>query len=180
MDFTLHTHPDPRMLRKIRRLYRISFPKCERKPFRVILEKQAEGSVEIIFVRNEENKLLGFAITAIYKDLVLVDYLAVSPKFQSLGIGSGILAGMKEYYRGKRIFLEIEDPEEPCDNRSDRIRRRAFYQKNGFSEAGFKVWLFGIKMPVLIADGALNFEEYHELYDEVFSPAVGKNVTKAE
>ena len=180
MDFTLHTRPDPRMLRKIRRLYRLSFPRCERKPFRVILEKQAEGSVEIVFARDGRNRLLGFAITAVYKDLVLVDYLAVSPKHQSRGIGSGILRGLKEYYPGKRILLEIEDPEIPCDNRADRLRRKAFYARNGFSEAGFTVILFGIRMPVLITNGELTFEEYHELYDEVFSPAVGRNVIKAE
>jgi len=180
MESMINPSPDRRMLRKIRHLYRKSFPRAERKPFSVILQKQKEGSVEILASESWSKDLLGFAVTALYKDLVLVDYLAVEPLCRGRGIGSQMLKDLKEYYPDKRILLEIEDPEEESNNRADRIRRRAFYEKNGFTEAGFKVWLFGIKMPVLILNGSVTYEEYHEIYDVVFSPAVGKNITKAE
>lgn len=176
----INPSPDRRMLRKIRHLYRKSFPRAERKPFSVILQKQKEGSVEILASESWRKDLLGFAVTALHKDLVLVDYLAVAPLCRGRGIGSQMLKDLKEYYPDKRILLEIEDPEEKSDNRAERIRRRTFYEKNGFTEAGFKVWLFGIKMPVLILNGSVTYEEYHEIYDTVFSPAVGKNITKAE
>lgn len=179
MTALLNPTPKRSMIRKIKHLYRKSFPKEERKPFSVIRKKQAEGSVEILSAESWRKDLLGFAITAKYKDLVLVDYLAVTPQCQGQGIGSQILTELKAYYPDKRIILEIEDPAEPCENGSDRIRRKAFYEKNGFTQAGFTVWLFGVKMPVLICGGSVEYEEYHQLYDTVFSPEIAKNITKA-
>ena len=180
MSALLNASPDRRMLRKIKRLYKKSFPKEERKPFSVILQKQKEGTAEILAAESWRHDLLGFAVTALYKDLVLVDYLAVEPLCQGQGVGSLMLKELEEHYPNRRILLEIEDPEDLSDNQQDRLRRLAFYKKNGFEHAGFKVYLFGIKMPVLIKNGSVSYEEYHSIYDEVFSPAIGKNVTKAE
>lgn len=129
---------------------------------------------------DKDGKFLGIVITILHKDIVLLDYLAVSPACRGQGIGSEILSLLDERYGGKRILLEIEDPEEPCDNPKERRSRKAFYLRNGMTVQDYKVWLFGIKMLILTNQSTVTFDEYHEIFDTVFSPKIGGNVSLAE
>ena len=134
----------------------------------------------ILCAEDKDGKFLGIVITILHKDIVLLDYLAVSPACRGQGIGSEILRLLDERYGGKRILLEIEDPEEPCDNPKERRSRKAFYLRNGMTVQDYKVWLFGIKMLILTNQRTVTFDEYHEIFDTVFSPKIGKNVSLAE
>ena len=61
---------------KIKKLYEESFPKEEKKPFDLILQKQKENLVEILSIESN-NVFLGLIICAKYKDSVLLDYFAL-------------------------------------------------------------------------------------------------------
>lgn len=142
-----------------------------------MMKKRKEGTMEFMTVEDDQGNFLGLVITILHKDIVLLDYFAVSPAQRGKGIGSEILGLLDQRYAGKRILLEIEDPEEPCDNQEDRLRRKAFYLRNGRTVLDYKVWLFGIKMLILTNGTTVSFEEYHEIFDEVFSPRIGKYVS---
>ncbi len=135
--------------------------------------------MELMTAEDEKGTFLGIVITILHKDLVLLDYLAVAPKHRGQGVGSEILQLLKTRYAGKRILLEIEDPDEECKNKSDRLRRKDFYLRNGLSVQDYKVWLFGIKMLILAMDRPVSFDEYHEIFDTVFSPKIGEKVSLA-
>ena len=62
-----------RELKEIFWLYDSAFPASEKKPFSVILEKQKQGSVDILYLE-EDGQFAGLAITAKKGDLVLLDY----------------------------------------------------------------------------------------------------------
>ena len=173
----LNDTPSKQNLYRIWALYQRAFPKGEKKPFGVMWKKRKEGKMELMAVEDDQGKFLGLAITILHKDIVLLDYFAVSPAHRGKGIGSEVLRLLDQRYEGKRILLEIEDPEEPCRNKEDRLRRKAFYLRNGRTVQPYKVWLFGIKMLVLTNGTAVSFEEYHEIFDEVFSPRIGKCVS---
>ena len=177
----MNLNPNPGLKNRIllRRLYKQAFPKEERKPYSIMKKKQKEGRMELITLE-EDGKFLGLVFTILHKDVVLLDYFAVSPAFRGKGIGSAVLTELQIRYPGKRIILEIEDPEEPCSNREDRIRRKAFYLRNGLTVQDYKVWLFGIKMLILTNGRTVTYEEYHEIFDANFPKYVGENITFAD
>ena len=118
---TLNANPQRKTLRALHALYEKTFPRSEKKPFFVILQKRRKGTMEIISVEDENGGFLGFAITILHKDIVLLDYFAISPTCRGKGIGTKVLEALEQRYEGKRILLEIEDPDEPADISLSRI-----------------------------------------------------------
>lgn len=157
---------------KVKKLYRAAFPRAERKPFFLMERKQKEGIMEILSI--EEEEFLGLVITILQGDLVLVDYFAITGENRGRGTGSRALALIRERYRGKRIFLEIESPDVSAKNFGERVRRKDFYHRNGFQDAGIYVKLFGIDMELLVDNCQLDFGEYYGVYLE----SMGRNISR--
>ena len=63
---------------KLYLLYRRSFPRAERKPFPAILKKYRQGSTYIWCICRDD-RFLGFASTMNSPDLIMLDYLVISP-----------------------------------------------------------------------------------------------------
>ena len=63
----------------VRSTYLEAFPKAERKPFFTVRRSVKKGKAKI-YTASENNTLLGFVMVIPYKNLVMVDYLAVSGK----------------------------------------------------------------------------------------------------
>jgi hypothetical protein len=158
-------------------LYIESFPKAERKPFSLMVQKSREGVMELLAIEEESGTFLGLAITILYKDLVLLDYFAISPTMRGQNIGTHALRLLQERYVGKRFVLEIEDTEEEAPNREERIRRKAFYLRNNMTVMPYYVKLFGVKMQVLTNGPELSFEEYHTIYQKSFSEKISSDIT---
>lgn len=156
-------------LKKIENLYISAFPKIERKPFDLILEKCNNGSMEIISIQNDNNNFLGFAIMILHDDMVLLDYFAVAPESRGQNVGSTALKLLFERYKNKRFILEIENTEIECDNLEERKRRKSFYINNGMSLMPFKVNLIGVEMEVLTHNCEVTYEEYYSIYENTFS-----------
>ena len=57
-------------LGRVEALYLSAFPKGERKPFEIILQKREEGFVDVLALE-ESGEFAGLAITIKYGDLVL-------------------------------------------------------------------------------------------------------------
>lgn len=166
------------MLGQIWLLYQKAFPAAEKKPFWMILKRRKQGGCEILSLRLEDGSFGGLAITMLYQDLVLLDYFAVNGKRRGKGIGSASLKAIQKRYEGKRLFLEIESPEEKCQNLEERRRRKHFYLKNGMTQTGLLVLLFQIEMEVLAYQCSLSFEEYFALYEDMFKEKAGDKVKK--
>ena len=101
---------------------------------------------------------------------------AVCPSRRGRNIGTTTLSLIRKRYPDRRLILEIEDPDVPCDNREERLRRRAFYLRNGMEIMPFRVDLFGVEMLILTAGGAVSFNEYHALFPAVFSDFIARFV----
>ena len=93
-----------KLLAQIEKLYYEAFPVEEQKPFSVILEKNREGSMEILAAENNHKDFTGLAITARHRDLVMLDYFAISPCHRQGGVGSKVFRMLKERYAGQRFF----------------------------------------------------------------------------
>ena len=154
---------DENRLKLIEDLYMRAFPKAERKPFQLMVKKQAEGTMELLSIE-EENKFLGLAIFAHDKDIALLDYFAISDEMRGQGIGSRAIKALQKIYTGKRFVLEIETTKKPCDDLEMRSKRKAFYLRNGLHTMDFDVTLFGVEMETLSNADHLNFDEYLDVY----------------
>lgn len=64
-----------------------------------------------------------------YKNLVMVDYLAVSGKVRSKGTGSLLIQEMCRRFKDRKIILLIEQLDETAANSAQRIARKNFYLK---------------------------------------------------
>ena len=160
---------------KIKTLYYEAFPKDEQKPFELISQKQAEGLVEILSIKNEEN-FCGLVLLAKSENLVLLDYLAIVKEFRGQKIGSEVLRILQDRFKHEKLIIEIENPNVVCDNKPERIRRKHFYLKNGLKQVPFEVDLFGVEMEILTNNQPLIFEEYYRVYYNVFGSIVVGNI----
>ena len=154
---------DENRLKLIEDLYMRAFPKSERKPFKLMVQKQSEGTMELLSIE-EENAFLGLAIFAYDKDIALLDYFAISDHMRGQGIGSRAIKALQKIYAGKRFVLEIETTKKPCGDLEMREHRKAFYHRNGLHTMDFDVNLFGVEMEVLSNGNHLNFDEYLDVY----------------
>lgn len=152
-------------LKQIKALYKSAFPREERPPFWVLTRNARKGRVEILAI--EEDGFGGLVITAQHKDLVLLQFFAVSPEKRGAGIGSKSLSVIRERYPDKRFFLEIETLKEDADNYEERVRRKRFYLRNGMHETSMVVLLFGVELEILTDGSEVSYEEYQELYRQI-------------
>lgn len=164
-------------LGKIESLYIEAFPQEERKPFDLMADKIGKG-VEMIAIE-EDGEFLGLAIMLVYDNIALLDYFAIIPEMRGLNIGSRALCALKEHYSGKAFLIEIEDTDEECENHADRVRRKAFYLRNGMVEMNYKVWFFGTKMQVLTGGDIVTFESHNRVYEAVLGKETADKVALA-
>lgn len=154
---------DEKRLKLIEDLYLRAFPRSERKPFALMVQKQSEGTMELLSIE-EENAFLGLAIFAHDKDIALLDYFAISDEIRGQGIGSRAIKALQKIYAGKRFVLEIETTKKPCSDLEMREHRKAFYLRNGLHTMDFDVNLFGVEMEMLSNAEHLTYEEYLDVY----------------
>ncbi len=133
---------------EIKEIYMEAFPKCERKPF-FLLRQSIKRKKAVLAVAAEGNQLLGFTVFVVYKDMVMIDYLAVSSKIRSRGTGSRILEHICGQFSDKKIVLLIERVDDMAENCQQRTARRRFYLKNGFTSSGIFITGAGGDMEVL-------------------------------
>lgn len=150
-------------LRKIKILYKRAFPKNERKPFAMILRSLADKKGEIYGVF-KGFKFVGFCVTLISQNAVLLDYLAILPKFRNQKIGSYVLSNLMQIYGDKTIFCEIESVRNLQNSNSFKIKRKKFYLVNGLKDTNIQISLWGVKMELLSNIKQAKFDEYFEIY----------------
>ncbi len=163
-------------LDKIYDLYMEAFPKEERKPFEMMLQKQSEGSMALYAITDDRDVFLGLAIFVFGRDMALLDYFAIEPHLRSTGIGTTALKQLQQMFPEKRFFLEIESTYQQCRDAANRARRKAFYLQNGMMPQGYLVHLFGVEMEILTYQCQVTYEEYYSVYEGICTPAMLHNV----
>ena len=114
----------------------------------------------VVMTATEGGVLLGFTVLIPYKDIVMVDYLAVSSKIRSKGTGSYIMQNVCRHYAGKKIVLLIERLDDQAQNREQRVARRRFYLKNGFTSSDIFIEGVSGELEVLNYRGKVSQEDY--------------------
>lgn len=156
MEFTL---ANEQQWENIKEIYLEAFPKQERKPY-FMLRRSVKKGKAVVMTATEGGVLLGFTVLIPYKDIVMVDYLAVSSKIRSKGTGSYIMQNVCRHYAGKKIVLLIERLDDQAQNREQRVARRRFYLKNGFTSSDIFIEGVSGELEVLNYRGKVSQEDY--------------------
>lgn len=161
----------------VEELYMEAFPEDERRPFPVIIKAQGKGDAEILIIGQQDGDgMLGEVIFTRHKDVVLLDYFAITPAFRGQGIGTKVLWELKKRCNKVHLVLEIESTKVEADNLKQRLSRKAFYERCGMRTMDYSVMVMGVEMEVLTFGDEVGFEEYHAVYEEVYGKEVGKKV----
>ena len=145
--------------RRIKQLYMRAFPADERAPFLMLVLKAKKKNVDFWSVHcNDE--WAGMLYIVNYRDLSYIFYLAVSEDCRGKGIGSAVLQNAKKLYKGRRLFLAIEQLDESSENYDERLKRRQFYLRNGFKELHKKLREGKVTYEILGIGGDVEGSEY--------------------
>ena len=104
--------------------------------------------------------ICGFVYLAHNRKLVFIMFLAVDEVLRSKGYGSAILHEIQSRYSDKKMIVSIE----PCDVAASdltlRVRRKAFYSRNGYRETGYRMRLSGVEQEILVCNGEFDKGEF--------------------
>ena len=146
----------------IRRLYHHAFPADERAPFWLLKRRERCNNVDWWSIY-DGGTWTGFFYVIHYKDLSYVFYFAIAEQFRGKGYGSQALTQLKQEYTGRRIFLAIEQLDPAAKNYNERVNRKQFYERNGFSDLHQKLREGNVVYSLLGIGGAVRKEEYKTL-----------------
>lgn len=160
-------------------LYRRSFPRSERKPFGIILKKYRSGMTDIWCIQ-QADRFLGFAATMNSPDLIMLDYLVISPTYRGYGIGTAAMKQLMDRYSHRGFLLEIESPFELGPDQTLRQKRRKFYVNCGMEPLGIMARVFGVNMELLGKNCRLTFDDYRNFYRDFYRPQAAKHILPAQ
>ena len=115
----------------------------------------------------EEGEFRGFVCSLIQGDLLHIIYFAVTEDQRGRGLGSQILAAVREASPGMRLLVDIEAPDPTAENHLQRVRRQEFYLRNGYTETPVRYSWRGEDYIILSRGGNLTPEEFHRFWDDL-------------
>ena len=153
---------DASHLGDIERLYLTSFPEDERAPFYRLVKNTRKRNINF-FACMDGDEWAGFVYIINHKDLSYIFYLAVDEEKRGRGLGTAILKAVLEKYKGRRLFLAIEQPDERAKNYAQRLRRQSFYLRAGFHRLGQRLQEANVIYDLLGTGGIIGKAEYRSL-----------------
>ena len=153
----------------VRRLYESAFPKEEQIPWADLMRLMKTMSLDFS-VYYEDGNLVGLTIVYPRPQFNWFWYFAVPEKFRGRGIGQRILTRLIEKYSGQSNILDMESPEQVCENSEQRKRRHAFYLRNGFHDTGVGKSFKGIDYTIMmIGERTFMQHDYDQIINELRS-----------
>jgi GNAT superfamily N-acetyltransferase len=92
----------------------------------------------------------------------------VKPELRGQGKGQEILTAVIQKYKGKKFVLDLESTKQECENMEQRIKRHAFYLRNGFKDTNIYKKYDDIEMTVMaLEDSNFTMQDWDELFAEL-------------
>ncbi|KXI26959.1 GNAT family N-acetyltransferase [Paraglaciecola hydrolytica] len=157
---------------KVIALYKDAFAGAQHIPT-FWLRYQLRNGKQGFYVLYDNDEWIGLIYFIEYRDIVFIQFLAIVEACRSAGYGSKVMDVLVDLQRGKRIVLNIEELDEQTNNYQQRIKRKAFYAKNGFISSGFIVQEPDERHELLIRGGSIDKEEIESMYQSLFGHFIG-------
>ena len=150
---------------KIKSLFKRAIPVNERTPFFWLYAKRKRPNVSFVNVYDGDT-WVGAVFFSTHKDLVYVWIFAIDDSLRSKGYGSAVFTEIKRLYPNHRILLGIEEPDENSKNNEQRIKRKQFYERNGFRSTGLVANQMGVGIEVMLVGDTESFH-IDELFENI-------------
>ena len=129
--------------KEIKSLYKSAFPKRERIPV-IYLRLQKAFNKFHFNTYYDDNNFVGFIFYREGTKYIFVNYFATKSECRNKGYGREILSLFLQEHSDKPICLTIESPDGLSED-DIKVRRKNFYERNGFILHDFSASLRGIK-----------------------------------
>ncbi|NLT10151.1 MAG: GNAT family N-acetyltransferase, partial [Ruminococcus sp.] len=146
----------------IKTLYLEAFPANERAPFWILKRRAKQGKADLYEIVDGDVKV-GMAYVVTYSDMAYLFYFAVDRSLRGKQYGTRALGAILEQYKGKRIFLALENWNEQCDNKEQRLKRHDFYLKCGLEDLPYKLKEAKVTYSIMGVGGKVEPDEYKQL-----------------
>lgn len=154
---------------EIRCLYESAFPEKEQIPYEDLLQLVDRMNLDFTAYYKGAD-FVGFTIVYPRDTFNWFWYFAVKEDLRGNGCGQQILSMLIEKYKGCSNILDMESPEQECENREQRRRRSDFYLRNGFCNTGVGKSFEGVDYVILQnGDRVFTLQDYEEVLDELRS-----------
>ncbi len=100
----------------------------------------------------DKELFVGLSLIIENKEEVFLFYIAVNDEIHSKGYGSAILSKIQHIYKDRKIVLFIETMDPKAKNYEQRVKRLAFYKRNGFHDTDIKAGVKTTLVDVLAND----------------------------
>ena len=148
------------------RLYESAFPANERWGMNQVLRDETGISEMFSFFDGE--LFCGFVILLNWKNITHIIYFAVDDALRGKGYGTEALRLIREYKPDRVILVDIEQEFPGADNNAQRRRRKAFYERSGYTEAGVRYSWRGEKYEIMILGGEIDEKTYYAFWRAVY------------
>ena len=170
MRMLLNSNISEGRIEEIRALYYIAFPPEERMPFEMLLNKTRTQNMRLYAIESFEGEFIGFAtITLCAYDALVLSYFAILPEKRGQGYGSECIRLIIDKHPDKSIVIDIEDDGVSADNTEQRVRRKEFYTRLGFSVMPYRLKIFGVPSLIMSSSREYSYEEYRDIFEQTFS-----------
>ena len=157
--------------RSIVELMQTAFPPEERIPV-WILELLARKRNVNFNAWYDNSELCGVTYTIESEKMMFLLYFAVNAQLRSKGYGSRIIEEIRKIAGDREVILNVEKPDESAGNNTQRIKRIAFYKRNGFCQSDFDLRIEGTDYLVFSTNATPNREEFDGIVKEYHIGAV--------
>ena len=159
----------PEALAETRRLYESAFPAEEQIPWQELMRLADEMPLDFA-VWFDDGEFVGLTVVWLRKEFDWFWYFAVEEGLRGRGLGQEILSRLLGKRAGRTLILDMESPEQECENAEQRRRRHEFYLRNGFRDTGVGKSFRGIDYTILIhGPGTFSMRDYDEIIAELRS-----------
>ena len=154
---------------EVRALYESAFPLEEQIPYGDLMILMDKMPLDFT-AYYDDGEFVGFTIVYQRKTFNWFWYFAVRSGLRGKGLGRQILTMLIEEYKDCTNILDMESPDQVCENSEQRKRRCAFYLRNGFRKTGVGKSFEGIDYTILInGEGTFTLQDYEEVLAELRS-----------
>ena len=152
---------------KIKQLYQTAFPEEEQIPWDDLMRLTEEMPLDFT-AYYDGDIFIGFTIVYPRKTFNWFWYFAVREELRGKGYGQQILTRLIERYKDRANILDMESPDQPCDNMEQRKRRHGFYLRNGFRDTHVYRTYEGITYTIMMmGDGTFTQQDYDDIIQEL-------------
>lgn len=162
--------PDFKEKEKLYALNDEAFPREERIPSDKLLTLLQELNCDAWAFYDEV--FVGFAVLLSDAELRMayLSYFAIDGAYRSRGYGGMALTKLAEAYDGYQIALDMERMDDNAENYDQRLRRLAFYERNGYQRAKVGFQYFKMDLEIMCSRGEFREQDFRQLIGRIKLP----------